>query len=395
MTTVTYEGASKIGLESLLKQISQLNKHYEEIAKVTGENFNIFQVLGLTSDELSHSSFISTLLDPQGTHGKSHIFLKLFLDEVGIKDFSPENAKVETEKFIGKINKNHDNGGRIDVVITDKNSNNQILIENKIYAIDQEKQLFRYHESKNDAKLLYLTLNGIDASIQSLNGLTDNDYLRVSYRENIKNWLENCKKESTDNPLLRETIVQYINLINKLTGQSRSKTMGDDLINILMSDNNNIDSAFTIANNINILKKAIIENKLIPDLKKLSEKLKLKLDVKENNYSSPYWGFCFYKEDWKSLRMRFEFQTGDYKNFIYGYTNSQEIASEELIKRSKQLGNSSKAWLGYNSFSGYKDWDKDTFITIANNDNKNENNLIVAIEAKIKELLQLVEGLDI
>lgn len=385
-------------LKFLLHRVKDLNTKHEELFNLSGENFNIFQILGLSSDELSHSSFIASLLNPYGSHNKGLLFLQLFLDEIGIDNFCPINAKVETEKFIGKIDNNYDNGGRIDIVITENNSYKQILIENKIYAGDQEKQLFRYNESNNNSILIYLTLDGVDASPQSLNGIAENDYLKISYRENIIKWLEKCKKESVENPLLRETVTQYINLIKRLTGQSRSKIMENELLNILMSDDDNIDSAFTIANNISILKKSIIDEKLMPELQKLSKKFNLKLSINKNDYSSSYWGFDFSNEDWKYLKIRFEFQASDFRNLIFGFCwsgSNKNKLSKELVDRLNKFGKSSKAWPCYNYFDSYKDWGKEIFIIIANNKNNIENSFVVAIESKITILLQITEGFDI
>ena len=62
-----------MNLELLLTQISNINKKYEEIYKFSGERFNIFNLLNLSGDELSHSKIISTLLNQKGMHGKDNI----------------------------------------------------------------------------------------------------------------------------------------------------------------------------------------------------------------------------------------------------------------------------------------------------------------------------------
>lgn len=45
----------------------------------------------------------------------------------------------------------------------------------------------------------------------------------------IKNWLEKCKKESASLPVIRETIVQYINLICYLTNQMVKDAMSEEI----------------------------------------------------------------------------------------------------------------------------------------------------------------------
>jgi hypothetical protein len=67
----------------LLERINSIYKRYDEIAKATGENFNIFQTLELETDEGSHSKIIAELLNPKGSHGRGSEFLELFMEIVG------------------------------------------------------------------------------------------------------------------------------------------------------------------------------------------------------------------------------------------------------------------------------------------------------------------------
>lgn len=64
-------------------------------------------------------------------------------------------------KYIGK--KTDGDGGRIDIIVTDGNGN-AVIIENKIYAADQDKQMVRYHNyakhNFNAHNLFYLSLYG-------------------------------------------------------------------------------------------------------------------------------------------------------------------------------------------------------------------------------------------
>ena len=92
-----------------------------------------------------------------------------------------------------------------------------IIIENKIYAIDQYHQLLRYNNYGKQRfpkgfKLIYLTLDGHEASKDSL-GDNEIDYHCISYKGHILNWLSKCVMLAYDKPLVRETISQYITLI--------------------------------------------------------------------------------------------------------------------------------------------------------------------------------------
>lgn len=229
------------GIEKLLIEVSAIRQRYEHIAKVTGENFNVFKIVKIAEDEVKHSAFLAELLNPKGSHGQGAKFLKLFVDQLNVSDFNCETAIVEAEKYIGPVTET--TGGQIDIFIEDRMSN-CITIENKIYASDQENQLIRYHNyGKHNFKkqsLFYLTLKGSDASPISVENKqlrikldVNKDYELKSYKTEILPWLEKCQREAVSMPLLREGIAHYINIIKHLTGESTNKAMSKDIIGIL------------------------------------------------------------------------------------------------------------------------------------------------------------------
>lgn len=245
-------------IQQLMTRINEISNKYEEISKVSGDNFNVFRVIELTSDEVRlHSKFLAELLNPKGSHGQGSKFLDLFIQQFDIKNVDSETSKVDVEKYIG--NKTKDTGGRIDILIEDSKQN-AIIIENKIYASDQENQLKRYSNYKrNYNKLIfYLNLDGSDPSENSYQDLEKDKHFKIiSYEYDILNWLENCKKESVSLPLLREGIAHYMNLIKHLTGQSTNTTMGKEIRNLLALTPQNIKTAIKIENSIKGAKRKI------------------------------------------------------------------------------------------------------------------------------------------
>jgi len=226
-------------IKTLLAQVSQISKHYDKIAQISGENFNTFRILNIGAAEVRlHSSFIAELLSPSGTHGQGSLYLKLFIKHLkeieifkklkALNSFDSESAVVEVEKYIGKISDDYKNGGRLDILLSDKNGNH-ISIENKIYAKDQENQLTRYHNFYPEGVLIYLNLDGSAPSEYSIKGLKENQYQVVSYKKEIFVWLEQCLKESVSLPIIRETISQYLHLIKHLTNQASSDKMIDEV----------------------------------------------------------------------------------------------------------------------------------------------------------------------
>lgn len=262
-----------------------------------GEHFNIFNVLDLTSDETrTHSAFIAELLDPNGSHGLGDQFLQSFVNTIDcLKSwhFDTQSARVHKELSIGGKNEDCSEGGRIDIVV--ESNGKAIIIENKIYAGDQEKQLVRYYNYgtknySNGIRLLYLTLNGDDASEYSHEKLVVNeDYYAIAYNHEISDWLQRCIEFSARQPLVRETLIQYQNLINQLTMNNMDKNSQEELLK-LMSDPKNIDSICSILNLEAKWREQIFNSYVLTPLK---EKFK-ELDIELKNR-----GVNMKRSDWK------------------------------------------------------------------------------------------------
>ena len=165
-------------LQNLLSEVAKFyieSKRKENERWGRGESFNIFNTIGLWSEEVRlHSALIGELLNPNGSHGASSLFLKAFLEVMGIEegylDYESCSPKI-LERVIGSVTENE--GGRIDIIIED--GKHAVIIENKIYAPDQKNQLLRYHnygkkKFPKGYELLYLTLDGHDPSDGSLGG---------------------------------------------------------------------------------------------------------------------------------------------------------------------------------------------------------------------------------
>lgn len=227
------------------QKVVAIRHSYNQIIQDEGSGFNIFSILGLSAQEVRlHSTFIAELLSANGSHSFGNSFCKLFLQELTtlyegdiLKNFNLENYSVEVEKFIGKISDDYLEGGRIDIILCD-DDNRRIVIENKIYAVDQENQLLRYHKFDPKAMLIYLTLYGESPSDWSTGNLLSKNqhYHCVSYKYFIKNWLRECIAISDAQPKVKNTIEQYLNIIENYTEQSYLHKMSEEIIKLL-SDN--------------------------------------------------------------------------------------------------------------------------------------------------------------
>jgi hypothetical protein len=236
-------------ITNLLKEVGSIIKTHEEHANKQGENFNIFKILRMERREVkTHSNFIYELLNPNGLHGQGDIFLKSFA-KIVIKSEVPDTVEKPQQEDLTDKNR------RIDFTL--ETEKNVIGIEMKIDAGDQKSQLFDYQqEIKKRAekcgkttKLFYLTLNNKEASDESLEGkgslenLTHSDYTKISFENEILKWITDCIQKSAEKSVLREAIIQYKILIEKLTGENMD--VNNEIADIIGKEDN-IKSALAI-----------------------------------------------------------------------------------------------------------------------------------------------------
>ncbi|MBO0492816.1 PD-(D/E)XK nuclease family protein [Pseudomonas sp. Marseille-Q1929] len=190
--------------------------------------FNLFSVLRSSSDEVRlHSRFLAFLLDPKASHNQGAALLNLLLTRVGVQNFDSSNAIVEVEY------KN------IDILVRNP-SNQAVIIENKVYARDRDEQLWDYHqkmlgEGYRDIWTTYLTLDGAEPSQESKKTLP---VILLSYEAEIISWLRDCIPLVAREPGVRESIFQYIELLQKLTSSDQSERYMSKLKEqILLGDN--------------------------------------------------------------------------------------------------------------------------------------------------------------
>lgn len=406
----------------LLTKVSAISKKYENIAEITGENFNVFNVLKLTTNEVrTHSAFLAELLNPRGLHGQGAVFLQLFVNQLkervkqnndllknqseskeGIEklnstNFSFENTDTKAEKHIGVITEDGERGGYIDILVTD-DKNHAIIIENKIYAGDQENQLLRYFnygldnylskEEEPQFDLLYLTLDGKEPSEYSTGKPDKLKYITISYKDDIKVWLEQCKEKAVNKPLLRETLAQYINLIKQLTGQTMNDEEKQEIAKIIVKSEDSIKASFDIADSIIHQVKIDLINKLIKQIKVIAKEKRY--DYSQHLNFGEKDSSIFLKKDNKQLGIVFGFDTNWAKGLFYGlaWTNkenkSKEIEEEFGIEEKFEKSDHCPYYLFWDE---YRNWDKNVFVKIA------DNTFIKDLQLKIIELEKKFKGL--
>jgi len=345
-------------IESLLKKVNSILEKSDEIARLKGEKFNIFSILGLeTKENQTHSNFIAALLNPKGNHGLGDKFLNLFYETLSqaiteseknisieksnnqniIDALKKDTIQVKTELSIGKVDYENKEGGRVDIAIT--GNSGKIFIENKIYAGDQYRQIERY--SNKNTVVFYLKLNREPPDKSSSGNLkAGKDFFLLSYRNDIKKWLEKCQKEASDFPVVRETIKQYLILIKKLTGQLTYNEMTKKTHSLIIE---NINAANLIGNNLEAAKHEVRND----FFKRLREQLKESLNnnilviftESYNNKSSKWWYRITIKPtNWvKELYYLIEYNPSGIINYGIVIDNKEKITKSPFYNELKKV----------------------------------------------------------
>lgn len=283
--------------------ICALEQEQQEERNRKGENFNLFSILSIERYELKHSALIANLLDPKGSHGCGDAFLRAFF-EIALKGtaYPFENSTPldsRTEHYTGPIA--GDTGGRIDILV--KSSQYGLIIENKIYAGDQDRQLTRYDNYGKTTfgagryLLVYLTLFGSEASEGSTAKGSDKevDYLCLSYAEDILRWLEQCARLAYDKPLVRESLNQYIRTIKQLTYQDMNQENIEKIIDLAVD---HPEVVATLSSNRDAIAQGIREKYIFTELKEYAAKKGWLYDDSESSYNEEEPKIRFRKEGW-------------------------------------------------------------------------------------------------
>lgn len=379
-------------INNLLNQVSIIGKKNTEILDATGGRFNMFRICGVNHYENTHSAILTEFLNPKGTHGLKSKLLECFIKTLGenftINSFNCENARIYTEYSTSE--------GRIDILIEDEKRKKAIIIENKIYANDQLKQLERYDSyaketyQKGNYQILYLTLDGKEATEQSGKGVS---YLTISYEENIINWLEKCVAIASRFPIVRETIIQYINHLKELTHQDMNNKNKEEITEVL-SKIENLKAAKIIYQNYLATFDSIIKKHFNPKMEEFATQEGLKYHYEESGeyfvkfyITNPLWqGKC-----WIGFRL------GRYK-YYYGLCNNLDkykISTENRKKIHEELYKA-----GVFSFLENEWWPFYKYIpnlTLDNweNDIINSDNFLNDCIDKTKKILEVMKNIEL
>lgn len=379
----------------LLSKIDALisrEKAIQEEKYKRGESFNIFKVCGVNHYEVTHSSILAELLDPKGSHGQGGLFLKEFLVTAGVYDpqYRDCNDFIVNTEHSFFINTN--NGictGRIDIIISSPTA--AIIIENKIYAADQQDQLKRYDtylkasQWKNNYKILYLTLDNHDPGDENSKNVC---YTPISYKDDIIKWLLKAIQLIDDKPIIRETIYQYIQHLRTLTNTiDMNDTNKNEMLDYMLKHS---DATLRIIKMKEDFENHVISNIVLNSLKTVANRynFELKFDLDELSVRSKCLGFEFIPYPTSKWSIAFEFQCSNLRQCCIGvFTKDGNFTPTQTKKLDIFSYEPTIQWFyGWDYLREYRDWDIETLVRIADNPQAFENYLIGTINRIIVAL---------
>jgi len=319
--------------EENFKKLKEFQFEQEKQKQRGLNSYNILTSVLKKSDEVRlHSRMIFSFFNPKGTHYQSNLFLDKFLEILNINDFTIDTKQCSV--YIEYKN--------IDLYITD--GTKHIIIENKIYAGDQTKQIERYVEliekenhslERNDILVVYLSLDRTQPSKNSLGNLIiENNFLvrsnedialfkSIHYKNEILEWLKVCQYEIQNISNLNEAFKQYIDVVKMITNQYKEKIMS--LADYIQKDKSIYKMALEIQDTLPTVRKKIVDEFFEKVIHLLQEELGSEWIVKLEGNLSKRWKYPLriYRNDWirnnnKNLIFGFEFVKNDYYKGYFG-----------------------------------------------------------------------------
>ncbi len=163
-----------ISPEQANQALSALDACLKDIQTKQSAGVNIFDAVGMRTQEVKHSAFLAWLLDAHRPHGLKADFLKHFIRELIVHrapDSLPEtyqtNKTILAERGIATIEDVadflkaddltvvtekvvHNKESRIDIFVESQSAKTVLVIENKVFTTTHNNQLARYEEELSD-----------------------------------------------------------------------------------------------------------------------------------------------------------------------------------------------------------------------------------------------------
>jgi hypothetical protein len=234
-----------MAVQELLQAVQAITIGYsqaeERYAARLAPGFSSF--LFIPSRETTLSKILACLLDPKGAHGQGALFLRGFLDLLDgeWKTMDCRGAEVRTEESVEE--------GRLDVRI--QMGGLAVVIENKPWAGDQDRQLERYIGRADTAALVYLTSDGREPSPKSISNEKLQEHRQKgrihlwSYRHHVLEWLSQCRCACKADRV-SAFVAEFEDYIRQEFNGERNTTMRDAVVDEVTKSGEAVDAAMQI-----------------------------------------------------------------------------------------------------------------------------------------------------
>ena len=295
-------------IEKLLQEVSKLSKEFDAVHENKIEQFNVFDILDIETDERKICRFLCEIISPAKALRNGFLerdfFLKSFVKKVlklDIPDYKLEKAEVCREYIT-------ENGRRIDIVIRSEKESLFIPIEVKIWAWDLNRQCKDYYDEAKkhdaDAKIFYLTPNGKLPSPESADGVPTENMKCISFENDIYDWISYCigQSEVIRNAPIREVLLQFAATVKKFTDQTMEEQLKMEIAELIGKSTENLKAAGEIISALG----TVLQTRLFEFVEKMLEK-----EYKPENTD------FYYKNQFKGARGLF-YHNGEHDNATPG-----------------------------------------------------------------------------
>lgn len=313
-------------IDDFLRRFGEYLAKANESKKRGNNDYNPLKAVQNPYNEVNmHSGFIYSLLDTNGEHYQDDLFLSLFLEVLGLKEWFGSTTNAQTRK----------EDKYIDLYVF--NDTKHIIIENKINAGDQPNQIAIFIEQVHkdgveyeDIFVIFLTLHDREPSQNSRTSKDNNllweikgefleskkdekinrvGYKKVLYENEILEWIESCQSKSGVGNIanLNYALESYKDIVQIITNKRKSTMSVADFF----KEAEDFEMAFEILSNIDNIADKYLATYFLKNIQELLDKQQWIVefideynwvciyDKEFENSECPFFYFCcyWYKND--------------------------------------------------------------------------------------------------
>jgi len=291
-------------LKTKFRLTQELRRHY---GKILSPDFNSFDFWCL--DENKVSDILAFFLNPEQTHAQGNIFLKIFMQTVGLD--------IDCDKFSVEVKTEHSTNERrrIDIVILFNDGEYIVGVENKIYATttDQYRQIEHYCEylkskSNDNFCLLYLAPITKVISEESLPKTQKErlekrkQFKKISYEEHIIKCIHSFSINS-ESERVRAFLSDFEKYLKQMYIGEKFMDEHSIIVDFAKANEQNLETTLKIGNIIGEIK-MMLKDKFHKQCEEIAKEFNCQFDTE--HYDSP----TFYPETWINHGICFWFDRG-------------------------------------------------------------------------------------